>query len=62
MFDILFIIFWAVVDLLRDMVRAYEGAIVAIAAVTIGVLYYAWARIRRRQALLARDGNRSRER
>lgn len=61
MFDILIIIFWAAVDLLKDIVRAYEGALAAVVAVAIGIFYFAWTRVRRRQAL-AREGARSRAR
>ena len=60
MFDSLLSLFWAAVDLLEDVLRAYEGAVAAIAAVAIGVFYYAWVRVRRRQARLARGGDRSR--
>ncbi len=55
MFDILIIIFWSSVDLLKDVVRAYEGAVAAALAIVVGIFYYAWTRIRRRQAL-AREG------
>ena len=61
MFDILIIIFWSSVDLLKGIVRAYEGAVAVAVAIVIGIFYYAWTRVRRRQAL-AREGARSRRR
>ena len=59
MFDVLVSLFWASVDLLQDVLWAYEGAVAVVVAITFGVSY-ALVRARRRRMQLAREGGRSR--
>lgn len=59
MFDVLVSLFWAAVGLLQDALWAYEGAVAAVAAITIAVSY-ALVRARRRRMQSARESNRSR--
>ncbi len=59
MFDVLVSLFWAAVGLLQDALWAYEGAVAAVAAITIAVSY-ALVRARRRRMQSCSRGGRSR--